>query len=149
MVFTGRGDDTVIGQDGFDYLNGGKGDDMLLGGGGNDFLMGGRGDDNLDGGTGRDYLVGGAGDDVMTGGTGADVFIFAKGDDTISDFTVGEDTLVLSASLWRGGENPLSAFANNVTIEDGNAVIDFGAGNTLTLTGVTDTSDLDVYGMFC
>ena len=51
-----RGDDTLIGGDGYDYLWGGKGDDTLMGGGGV-----------------IDYLEGGAGADVIDGGEGFDV----------------------------------------------------------------------------
>ena len=120
-----------------------------LAAGGGDFLIGGAGNDSLDGGRGRDYLVGDAGDDMLTGGLGADVFIFAGGNDVISDFAAGEDLLLLTSNLRQGGSNPLSALSDNVTFENGNAVIDFGGGNTLTLTGITDTSELDVYNMFC
>ena len=148
-VFAGGGDDTVTGQEGFAFLDGVTGNDVLQGSGGDDFLIGGQGDDSIDGGDGRDYLIGDAGNDVMTGGAGADLCIFAGGNDRISDFTAGEDMLILGSNLWSGGADPLSALTDNVTIADANATSDFGDGNRLTLTGVTDTSDLDVYGMFC
>ncbi|TMV02604.1 hypothetical protein FGK63_20465 [Ruegeria sediminis] len=51
---TGRGDDTIYGNDGDNVLNAGRGDDEIFGGGGNDTLIGGDGDDRLFGGTGID-----------------------------------------------------------------------------------------------
>jgi hypothetical protein len=147
-VFAGAGNDTVTGNDSFDFLNGGAGDDLLSGGGGTDYLIGGRGKDVLDGGDGQDFLIGGAGDDMMTGGQGSDLFLFSGGNDTITDFTAGEDTLFLHRNLWEGG-NPAQSWQDNVTVEDGNTVVDFGAGNTLTLNGITDLSTVDTFNLFC
>ena len=55
---SGRGNDTLTGN---------EADNVLTAGAGNDILMGGAGDDTL---------IGGAGNDVMTGGDGADRFVF-------------------------------------------------------------------------
>ena len=73
---------------------------MLAGGTGNDILQGHDGDDIIDAGNGNDVIRDGLGSDTMTGGAGADVFILsADGEvDTITDFTAGEDQIVLS--LW-------------------------------------------------
>jgi Ca2+-binding RTX toxin-like protein len=67
------------------------------GNGGNDLLMGG---------SGRDTLVGGRGNDTLTGGNGNDSFSFgspAEGIDTISDFSVPNDTILVSATGFGGG----------------------------------------------
>ena len=48
------GDDTVIGNDAANYLEGRNGNDDLRGEGGNDILEGGNGADHLDGGSGMD-----------------------------------------------------------------------------------------------
>ncbi|MBD2680376.1 MULTISPECIES: putative Ig domain-containing protein [Nostoc] len=82
-IITGNGGANVLtGEDGNDSLYGGAGIDTLLGGAGDDVLTGGTGKDVLTGGTGRDslYLT-----DTRTGGF-----------DTITDFTVGDDTIFIS-----------------------------------------------------
>ncbi len=59
----------------------------------------------LDGGAGNDTLTGGNGNDILTGGSGNDSFIFTaktEGIDTITDFSVLDDTLVVSASGFGG-----------------------------------------------
>ncbi|MBF7144789.1 MULTISPECIES: putative Ig domain-containing protein [Pseudomonas] len=87
------------------------GDDTLTGTDGNDTLQGLAGNDTLSGGAGDDILNGGSGVDTLTGGTGADTFVFnSRSDsfrnynsggairvDTITDFTVGQDRIDLSA----------------------------------------------------
>ncbi|PXW72173.1 putative secreted protein (type I secretion substrate) [Loktanella sp. PT4BL] len=72
----------------------------LAGTDGNDILQGHDGDDAISGGEGDDILRDGAGADIMSGGSGADVFILGADGrtDTITDFTVGEDSIDLS--LW-------------------------------------------------
>jgi Ca2+-binding RTX toxin-like protein len=71
-------DDTLVGTDSAD---------LVQGLGGNDELYGAGGDDRLEG---------GAGDDTLTGGAGADTFVASQGNDIISDFVIGEDRLDLS-----------------------------------------------------
>lgn len=55
-VVAGPGDDTLIGDAGYNTLNGGDGDDSISGGGQSDLLVGGDGRDTLDGGSGEDYV---------------------------------------------------------------------------------------------
>ncbi|MFN6567930.1 MAG: DUF4347 domain-containing protein [Dendronalium sp. ChiSLP03b] len=84
-------DNILTGNTGANTLNGVDGDDSLVGGSGNDTLFGGTDDDLLSGGIGRDAL---------TGGSGRDRFNLADsrtgGYDTVTDFTVGEDTIFVS-----------------------------------------------------
>ncbi|WP_017294473.1 Calx-beta domain-containing protein [Geminocystis herdmanii] len=106
------GNDSLNGSDGNDNLNGGNGNDRLLGGNGNDILLGGTGNDNLNGGSGNDTLVSASGNDTLTGGTGVDRFVFKYADegvDTITDFSVTDDKIVISAS---GFATNLTANAN-------------------------------------
>ncbi|MEX1108767.1 MAG: calcium-binding protein, partial [Dongiaceae bacterium] len=84
----GKGDDTLFGGDGNDFLFGGKGKDTLVGGDGNDKLFGGKGNDFLDGGAGSDYLFGDKGNDTfnfdVSENAGAkDYFDGGKGFDTL------------------------------------------------------------------
>lgn len=83
--------------------------DNLFGGAGNDLLVGGGGNDVLDGGTGNDMLIGGYGNDTLTGGAGQDRFVFNAPlgwdhADTITDFTVGEDKIVLDKAIFKSPE---------------------------------------------
>lgn len=55
--------------------------------------------DTLIGGAGNDSLIGNLGADILTGGGGRDQFIYQSirdGRDTITDFTIGQDQLVLT-----------------------------------------------------
>lgn len=79
--------------------------DWLKGGDGDDYLEGYSGDDRLEGGAGNDTLYGGSGTDILTGGPGADKFVFSKalalaGIDIITDFSVQDDKIVLSKSVF-------------------------------------------------
>ena len=65
-----RGDDTLSGSSGRDWLYGGPGDDILLGFDGDDVLSGGRD---------QDWLEGNGGADVLSGGHGADLSFCASG----------------------------------------------------------------------
>jgi Ca2+-binding RTX toxin-like protein len=73
---------------------------------GSDTLNGAGGDDTLGGGEGVDNLYGGLGRDVLSGGAGADYFRFdttlnaATNVDRISDFSVVDDTVVLSPTIF-------------------------------------------------
>jgi Ca2+-binding RTX toxin-like protein len=94
------GNDTFVGSNQRDYLDGFRGNDTLKGDAGNDTLLGelgndkllgGLGNDVLNGGAGADKLTGGPGVDTLTGGAGNDVFIFnaplsALNRDRIVDF---------------------------------------------------------------
>ncbi len=91
-VNAGGGDDTIIGNNRANTLNGNDGNDIINGLGG---------DDELDGGDGDDIINGGKGQDKMSGGDGDDTFVFSDASeisgDFIRDFVTGEDTIDLSA----------------------------------------------------
>ncbi|PIT71241.1 hypothetical protein B9Z41_17025, partial [Limnohabitans sp. JirII-31] len=86
------GNDTLIGGNQDDVLDGGEGDDSLSGGYGNDTLTGGVGNDALDGGYGNDTLTGGAGNDTLNAADGNDTLTGGAGNDSLSG-DYGDDTL--------------------------------------------------------
>ncbi|MCF2147041.1 proprotein convertase P-domain-containing protein [Desmonostoc muscorum LEGE 12446] len=101
---------------GNDFLDGGTGNDTLTGAAGNDTLIGGSGNDTLNGGSGNDILVGSAGTDTLTGGSGSDRFTFnsrTEGIDRITDFSVVDDTIFVSAAGFAGGLVAGAAIAAN------------------------------------
>ncbi|MCW9001925.1 MAG: hypothetical protein OQJ87_04325 [Rhodospirillales bacterium] len=157
-----NGDDTIHGGEGDDSINGGWSNDTLYGDAGNDtirgdfhndILYGGDGDDILYGDANNDTLYGDAGDDTldggwnpdtMTGGDGNDTFVVRRmsGADTITDFaTSGSGAAFADKIAITGfGLSDFSALSISDTI-DGNALINLGGGDTLTLIGV-QTVDL-------
>ena len=148
----GGGDDLLDGGEGRDTLWGGAGQDTLVGGAGDDILVGDAGDDLLFGGAGNDRLDGGAGNDTIFGGTGADVFIYGGagagtnyGADVFEFFNATDgDRLLLTGTLWGGGLTAAEVVTNFGSINGGgNAVLDFGGGSSIELTGVTSLAGLD------
>lgn len=96
----GAGNDSLVGGRGNDSLGGDAGNDTLSGGEGADSLDGGEGDDSLSGGTGNDTLRGGLGSDTLSGGSGGDVFIGTGAElnnDRITDFSPGDIIRVTGA----------------------------------------------------
>ncbi len=78
-------DDSIIGSDGDDVINGYGGNDTIRGNGGDDVINGGDGDDTLSGAAGNDIIDGGRGDDVISGDggntpDGNDTYLFGLGD---------------------------------------------------------------------
>ena len=106
---TGTGnslDNYVDGNDLDNILNGQEGDDDIWGLKGNDILNGGTGNDTLTGHSGDDTLIGGMGDDELIGSDGDDVFVFNnlnEGIDEITNFSVADDTIHVSAAGFGGG----------------------------------------------
>lgn len=146
-IFGGDGNDTIDGGDDADDLDGGLGADSIDGGVANDILTGGDGNDTLDGEANNDSLVGGDGDDSLTGGThddtltggnGDDRFVFVTGDgtDVISDFVQGEDRIDFSNDAGVTVIGDLN-FSDDGS---GNAVIDYGTIDEITLIGIDHTS---------
>jgi VCBS repeat-containing protein len=106
----------------------------LNGGNGLDVLDGSFGHDTLLGGNGPDVLIGGVGDS-LTGGNGPDTFLFRPGfgANTITDFDVHNDAVQIEKSVF---QNLADLFAHASNSAAG-VVINDGAGNTITFTGVT------------
>ncbi|MDB5680122.1 M10 family metallopeptidase C-terminal domain-containing protein [Sphingomonas bacterium] len=137
LTLTGIGaaNEKIIGATGNDVLSGGDGNDTLVGNDGNDILNGGNDSDLLRGGAGNDTLNGNAGNDTLNGGVGNDKFVFdhGTGQDTVYDFVSGTDQLDLTTI---GFANFAAFQAATHDDGDGNAVVDLGGGDTVTLLGV-------------
>lgn len=129
-----EGDDTLFGDAGNDALFGNQGSDLVNGGADNDVLYGGKDDDTLLGGAGDDLLWGDMGNDLLTGEAGADTFVLGegRGEDTVTDFTVGVDSIGLSGDLT----------FTQLAIAQGasGATISFDGELLATLTGIASTS---------
>jgi V8-like Glu-specific endopeptidase len=113
---------TINGAEGDDLLQGTPQDDVINGLAGNDTLYGGVGNDVITGGDGNDGIYGSEGNDLFTGNAGSDTFYFDqdlnRGIDAISDFTLEEDLIGLSKSVFTalqssvgGGFDSLDDFA--------------------------------------
>jgi Ca2+-binding RTX toxin-like protein len=78
-----------------DVLYSGPGNDWIMGLGGDDTIYGEAGNDNLDGGEGNDLLDGDVGSDTLAGGTGSDTYVFrtGSGQDTIYQYDWGTDRI--------------------------------------------------------
>ncbi|MCX5875949.1 MAG: hypothetical protein NT087_06600 [Deltaproteobacteria bacterium] len=94
----------------------------ITGGAGADTLAGGVNADTISGGSGADVISGNGGADSLTGGAGNDIFGYALASsqstnaatDTISDFTTGEDNVVISYTTVGTGTSVLD-FTNKGT----------------------------------
>ncbi|HEV8606493.1 MAG TPA: beta-propeller domain-containing protein, partial [Tepidisphaeraceae bacterium] len=104
-ILGGRGDDTIEGGSGDDFLRGGGGDDEISGGLGDDELWGGWGDDEILGEEGEDDIWGQGDSDTIVGGLGEDEMWGGDGSDALSggydeDFVRGGD----GKDTLRGGD---------------------------------------------
>jgi Ca2+-binding RTX toxin-like protein len=139
VLTAGDGDDTLDGRSGNDVLLGEAGDDLLFGGMGEDRLEGGDGNDTLNGNVGADVLSGGAGDDILTGGTEGDIFVLGAngGHDVIADFVAGDgeghDVLRIDRTIIAN----MNAFFAAASQQGDDVVVSLGAGNSVTLSGVS------------
>ncbi|MFN8702158.1 MAG: calcium-binding protein, partial [Rhodospirillales bacterium] len=95
-------------------------------------LDGKEGNDTLTGGTGNDVLIGGVGNDSLTGGGGTDSFVMGSGTDTITGWASG-DVIEIRAFATFTDLASVQAAATG-------SVINFGTGNTVTVTGVNISS---------
>lgn len=124
------------------------GRETVLAGNGNDTVFGRLGRDNVSLGQGNDRFVdaqqaGSFGNDTSTGGAGADTFVFGTlmAADVITDFQIGTDILQLDAAL-DGSRDAEQFAADFATVVAGNVAFNFGAGQSITLNGLTSTVGL-------
>ncbi len=79
------------------------GNDTLIGNNDSNDIEGGAGNDSLSGRGGNDYLSGGTGADTLDGGDGADEFSFTQGDSTPVSYSAGAYTFTGGADIITGG----------------------------------------------
>lgn len=96
----------------------------------------------MTGNSGANYLTGNGGNDRLTGLGGADTFLFNAGRDTIADFTDDVDTIRIDDVVWGGGARTIAQVLAYAEVIGGNTFFNFGNGNTLTVTGLTDIAAL-------
>ncbi|MBY0354349.1 MAG: matrixin family metalloprotease [Rickettsiales bacterium] len=169
QLFGNAGNDTIYGggaaadpQDQSDIIYGGFGADLLFGNGSGDLIygggasfdpadlgdtvFGGLGNDTIYGNGGNDLLLGQEGNDSLHGGVGDDVYQFASnhGQDVILQFeganATGGDIIQLLSNLNGSGITSLSSALARTSYSGGNALIDLGGGQNLTILGVTALS---------
>ena len=136
---TGDGNDTLVGNEGSNWLKGYRGNDTLSGGGGADLLFGGLGNDTLTGGAGWDYFIirpeEGARDVITDFASGGPEKIILTGFNEIQDFT--------DVTLTQTGSDVTITFGSNQTVILKNQQ----AGNITEqdFTFISDDSLLDAY----
>ena len=148
--YAGDGDDRItgnllgnqiVGARGLDTIHGSNGNDQVTGDDGNDKIFGDRDNDTLSGGDGNDRVNGGTGTDLMAGNGGNDTFIFQLdfGSDTVQGFQDNLDTLKFNAN-FADGLSVSQFIATYATVVGTNTVFDFGDGEVLVVSGVTNTN---------
>lgn len=91
----------------------------------NTTLEGGGSADTILGGSGNDEIIGQVGSDLLSGNAGSDRFVYFdpnRGGDTITDFALGQDSIVVSASGFGGDLSTGTLDASQFVI--GNAASD-------------------------
>jgi len=116
-------------------------------------VTGSAGRDTIIGTAGDDVITGGSGIDTLTGGAGRDQFVYVSmGDagDTITDFVVGEDTLVLTKLLQANSiasADPLGQGYVTCTMSGANAII--GIDNDGSVGTIKTKPLLQLKGIAC
>jgi len=159
--------DAIFGDNFDNVLAGWGGNDVVYGYGGDDLVDGGEGDDQLrgdgpssyNGPSGNDQLFGGGGDDFMNGGAGIDTFDGGDGADRVSFYnraaTQGAVANLFTQTISNDGfgnaETMISveglgagtAFADQLTGDDGANFMYAGLGDTILTNGGDDTIQVD------
>lgn len=136
LVFGGQAVDQVYGNLGDDQVYGNLDDDLLFGGQDNDALFGGQANDRLFGNKGSDQIYGNAGNDELHGGGADDDFYFGNesGGDVVVDFSEG-DTISIRANVNGGSVTSFSQLTITPN-SDGDAEVDLGDDNSITIQGI-------------
>ncbi|MGL4311259.1 MAG: calcium-binding protein [Paracoccaceae bacterium] len=140
VLYGGNYNDTYLGSNVSNYIDGGYGDDYITGGSiadqdtlfggyGNDTLDGVAGTDTVDGGEGNDYIYGGSGAENLNGGGGIDTFNNTRHAGNYS-LNLGTGVTNVAGETATGFENAYLAAGSDTVVGTGAAnLIDLGAGN--------------------
>ena len=128
LVGSNVGDDSLVGSNEANVIQGMGGNDAIYGLGGNDALYGGAGNDSIEGGAGADQMYGGLGNDSY--------YIDNVGDVAYENLNEGLDTVYFSTPSYTLGDNIENAYINtagpaNATGNALNNVIYAGAGDNV------------------
>jgi serralysin len=104
--------------------------DTMIGNNLKNVLKGGKGADKLDGKKGNDKLFGQQGDDKF-------VFRDKYDKDKVLGFSDNNDTLLIDNNLWSGNKTVAQMLSDFGSMNNGNAVLNFGGGDILTIKGMT------------
>ena len=96
VIYSGRGDDVLLGNGGNDRLFAGDGDDLVNAGTGHDRVFGGEGRDILNLEDGNDYAEGGRGADTINAGADNDVVYGDLKSDNLLDVASGDHPTSMS-----------------------------------------------------
>ena len=99
-----------------------------------------EGGPNLVGTAGNDVLLAGHSAELLSGGQGSDTFVFTPtfGHDTIADFNVTADHIELDDTAITNNTELFNAISSSgADATHGDAVINLGGGDSITVTGVT------------
>jgi len=138
LIYGGKGADEIYGNGSNDTIYGGGASvdpldeaDTIYGGAGDDLIFGNGGNDTIYGNEGNDTFYGGAGDDMYYFGSGSGV-------DSVMQFdtpgAAGGDYIAVASGV--NGFTTAAALFAAVSFSNGNAVIDLGSGNSITIAGI-------------
>ncbi len=122
-IYSGGGNDKLIGDNAVNLISGGAGNDSIFGNGGDDVLRGEAGNDFLSGGSGMDILHGDNGTDRLFGGTGGDRFFVQEfGSELRRDVIVYSTKL--DAGRWSSGPQTIHVWDEISGFDKGGGVND-------------------------
>lgn len=141
LIFASGGADQITAGEGNDTVFGGSQNDTITGGSGNDEIFDGSGNDSAQGNDGNDTLRSGSGNDTLSGGNGADNFVFSDGhgNDRIDDFSVADDTLVISntGTDFTNVADVIAASSNAVISGVSGILLNTGGADSIFIAGLT------------
>lgn len=150
-VFSGTGNDTLLGNAAANLMRGNAGGDSITGEAGADTLLGEAGADTLNGGSENDSLDGGDADDFLFGGAGSDILRGGDGNDYLNPGSNGANTLIGGAGNDGFDLNAITDLTG-MTIDGGDGIdnIDFYEGGVQlgTTLPFVNVEMLDTYFTF-